>query len=578
MKLLVFLLICISRGELPLITTEMNDTTITYKGTGKIDLLLGLLSAGKQIIVVEEGITEIGDGAFSGVEAVDATMINKNFTYHAVYLPRSLKSIGNFAFALNTKLDTLLFPKYEGTNSDEEREKFYALRSIGKGALMKCSSLKNANVPSTYTVVEDYIFKGTPVTGHKFNSKTTKIGIGAFQDCTLLKSIAIPSTVTSVGESAFENCISLQNATCEAESCSFGGQCFKDCVSLKEFTFPKSAYLGVPGGIFENCASLAKCTMPTTLNTEGILESTTAKMFLNCKNLATVTLPTNIKALGESMFKNTSIETLYLPTSVNMIEPEALRDCTKLKYVNVSSPEKTTIGLNTFDNTPNLELLAVHGNLTPLTGDDVLGGKKFCYYGQTNPEGSKLALDQGVTTVYVTKSFKNNYEYFGAALNTSLDKFIGYPCQVMQGYDCSFPGEPGLPTESETMSYSDEISETEDISGTEEISQSADASLVASEMPTESSSADSGIVDNDDHKKKKKLSTGAIIGIVLGCLAFLALLLLLIICCCKKHRHNKLETKGDKKESSIALKKTSSKKGYESVDNLKDQQPEKLMV
>ena len=138
----------------------------------------------------------------------------------------------------------------------------------------------------------------------------------------------------------------------------------------------------------------------------------------------------------------------------------------------------------------------------------------------------------------------------------------------MKGDVCSFPGEPGIPEENETesMSYSEEISESESINVSEEPSE-----LLTSE-PTNS--------ENNEHdkKKKKKLSTGAIIGIVLGCLAFLALLILLIVCCCKKHKNNNIATKDARNESSIGLKKTPSKKGYESVDNINDNEPSKLMV
>ena len=575
MKLLLFLLILFSKGEiqptdkhrkhsllLDGVNCTKNSTTATYSGNGTITLLLAKESIGVQNIVIEEGITAIDDFAFSSLSK-QVTGDDILFNYQKVYLPRSLVSIGKYAFAGNSNLTTFLFPQFNGTRTEAEIEKFYALRTIGEGAFDDCTQLTKLNIPNSITSIENYVFRGVPVTGYAINSKVKSVGMGAFQNTKLTK-ITIPESVTSIGAFAFGNCSNLQTVTFNTKSCSFGGECFKNCEKLKEFTFPESAHLGLPGGILENCPSLTKCTMPKTLTDENGIESSTINMFTNDVSLTDVTLPTNIKKLGLRMFANTSIETLYLPTSVNFIDAEALKDCTKLKYVNVSSTEPTTLGLNTFENTPNLELLSVHGDLAVDMGEDMFGGQKFCYYGTTNPKGSKLALDPSKTKVYVTKDFNKTHTTFGGVVPG--DDFNGYPYEVMKGDVCSFPGEPGIPEENETesMSYSEEISE----------------SINVSEEPSEMLTSEPTNSDNNEHdkKKKKKLSTGAIIGIVLGCLAFLALLILLIVCCCKKHKNNNIATKDARNESSIGLKKTPSKKGYESVDNINDNEPSKLMV
>ena len=590
MKLLLFLLICFSKGEiqpskqhqkhnllLDDVKCTKNRTTATYSGNGTLTLVLGQEAIGAQIIIIEEGITAIEDFAFSRI-STPIPGIENIFSYQKVYLPRSLVSIGKYAFSsVNSNLTTCLFPFYNGTNTEAEKEKYYALRTIGEGAFSDCTKLININIPNTVTSIENYVFKSVPITGYTLNSKVTSIGIGSFQN-SKITNITIPESVTSIGAFAFGNCSNLQTITFNTKSCSFGGESFKNCANLKEFTFPESAHLSLPGGILENCPSLTKCTMPKTLTDENGIESTTINMFTNDKSLNEVILPTNIKKIGMKMFENTSIEQLYLPTSVNFIDAEAFKDCTKLKYVNVSSTEPTTLGLNTFDNTPNLELLSVHGDLSVDMGEDMFGGKKFCYYGTKNPKGSKLALDPSTTKVYVTKEFKETHDTFGGIVTG--DDFNGYPCEIMTGSVCSFPGEPGLPIESESES----ISESELISSSNEEESTLSESNNSEESFETSLSTESENTDNDDNnkhdkKKKKKLSTGAIIGIVLGCLAFLALLILLIVCCCKKHKNNdNIETKDERKESSIALKKTPSKKDYESVDNIKDDKPEKIMV
>lgn len=301
-----------------LVTYDENATAVTYKGTGTVDLALGLKAHGKIIIAVEEGITEIGDFAFC--QETIPLVQKESFIFQNVYLPRSLVKIGKYAFSsADSQLVSLFFPFNSGNETDKEN--FYALREIGEGAFMNCDKLTKANVPATFTVVNNFVFKGvTQITGNTLNSKTTKIGIGSFQDCTLLNKFVIPSKVTSVGELAFGNCTSLKTITCQTQSCEFGGECFKNCLALQEFTFPKEAHLCILGGFFENCASLTKCTMPKTLKDKDGIQSSTLNMFSNCQNLKTVTLPDNIDSLGIRMFQNTSIETLYQNQFIKLVQ------------------------------------------------------------------------------------------------------------------------------------------------------------------------------------------------------------------------------------------------------------------
>ena len=62
----------------------------------------------------------------------------------------------------------------------------------------------------------------------------TRIGDGAFQDCTSLTNITIPDSVTSIGDWAFMDCIGLTSLTIPEGVKSIGYSAFSGCTSLTD--------------------------------------------------------------------------------------------------------------------------------------------------------------------------------------------------------------------------------------------------------------------------------------------------------------------------------------------------------
>ena len=103
------------------------------------------------------------------------------------------------------------------------------------------------------------------------NSKLTSIPEGAFAYCKNLKTIKLPSTITSIGDEAFYNCQSLTNIEgldkCNLKS--VGSAAFSNCKALENLDFSKSTFTNVPSKAFNGCSALAKITLPNTLTTIG---------------------------------------------------------------------------------------------------------------------------------------------------------------------------------------------------------------------------------------------------------------------------------------------------------------------
>ena len=62
----------------------------------------------------------------------------------------------------------------------------------------------------------------------------------AFTECSSLKEIVLPSTLTEIGYGAFTYCSALENVVLPDSLVKLGSGAFRDCASLKSVTIPAS--------------------------------------------------------------------------------------------------------------------------------------------------------------------------------------------------------------------------------------------------------------------------------------------------------------------------------------------------
>ena len=136
----------------------------------------------------------------------------------------------------------------------------------------------------------------------------TTLGNRAFQDCTYMTSVIVPSTITYFGESTFLGCSSLQSVTLPNGITNLGENTFQSCTSLSNITIPDSVmYMGQ--SIFSGCTSLLSINIPET--TGGIGNYA----FKGCTSLTSVTVNrTTPPTLGSGAFDNTNDCPIYVPS------------------------------------------------------------------------------------------------------------------------------------------------------------------------------------------------------------------------------------------------------------------------
>ena len=249
-----------------------SDDSVTSIGKWAFSGCSGLTS-----ITIPNGVTSIGSSAFNGCSGLTSVTIPSSVTSIGDsafrYCPKLVEVInnsslnikkGNFNYgsvasgALNVKKygssdivnkDGYLFYTNDGTNyllgyvgnaTDLELPANYNGNSyeIYRYAFEGCSGLTSITIPSSVTSIGIHAFEGcSGLTSIKIPSSVTSIGSTAFEGCSGLTSITIPSSVTSIGQSSFSVCSGLTSVTIPSTVTSIGYQAFYGCIGLSEIRF-----------------------------------------------------------------------------------------------------------------------------------------------------------------------------------------------------------------------------------------------------------------------------------------------------------------------------------------------------
>ena len=152
------------------------------------------------------------------------------------------------------------------------------------------------------------------------------IGDVAFKNCSDIKKITIPDSVTKIGDNAFFNCSNLTDLTISENITTIGKYAFSNC-NITNITIPKNITV-IDNGTFYYCKKLTNITLPdtlTTINTEA---------FYGCNSLTEINIPNSITDIAISTFENCSnLKNIILPDSITQIGTGAFNGCTNLSKI-----------------------------------------------------------------------------------------------------------------------------------------------------------------------------------------------------------------------------------------------------
>lgn len=201
------------------------------------------------------------------------------------------------------------------------------------------------------------------------NSSITEIPENAFSNCTSLKTVKLPSTVTKIADDAFADCKKLEEiqglSNCKISE--IGKDAFAGCYNLKTFDISSATITSLPDTICSNMYALTSIHLPKTLTSIGTsalegckkleeitgisdckLTSIGANAFASCSALKEVDLSKgSFTALPTSAFaKDTALTSVKLPDSLTEIGEKAFVGCGAMEKIDLSNTKLTTIGKN----------------------------------------------------------------------------------------------------------------------------------------------------------------------------------------------------------------------------------------
>ena len=384
-----------------------DDGTLTISGTGKMKdygdnygmsvapWYVG--SSQVKTVIIEDGVTSIGDRAFDG-----CTKLTR------VVIPDSVTSIGYSSFRGCYSLPSVAIPD--------------SVTSIGDSAFAYCKVLTGITLSGSVTSIGSCAFQSCDsLTSVTMQNGVTDIGDNAFTYCKNLTSVTIPNSVKTIGTSAFYNCAGLTRVTIPGSVTRIEQDTFKGCSGLTSVTI-SAGVTSIESGAFRDCTSLTSVTIP------GSVTSIEGYAFAYCSALTSLIIHDGTTSIGISAFMNcTSLGSVTIPRSVTDIGGYAFGSCRSLADVYYGGTEtdwtKITIGNGngnltsaTLHCAPNAPVVRIGNSASSgkpmLTWNAVEGATSYRIYRSTSKGSGYSLLGTTTATSYTNTGAKAGTTYY----------------------------------------------------------------------------------------------------------------------------------------------------------------------
>ena len=349
-------------------TVTLSGGVLTVSGSGAMDNYISdspWSNSSITSIVIEAGVTHIGDFAFSGCNNASLT---------SVTIPASVKEIGSYAFQKCTSLTTVDIAVGS------------SLTTIGASAFRYCSGLTSFTIPVTVTTI---------------------YGWDTFADCTSLKDVycyAAPFTAWEVDDYSFSAPTKFHVLNASAWSANYN----PDNV---EFVGDLSSITGYCGDPSVNSGKDVTWTLTNagvlTISGTGDMEDFNSEVspWEGYRGIITsIFIMDGVTSIGyEAFYGCEGLTSITIPNSVTSIGDYAFEFCEYLTEVTIGSGV-TSIGDYAFYGCVRLKTITVSGG----TNLKVVNGVLFTYDGKllikypAGKSGDSYTIPDGVETIGVS--------------------------------------------------------------------------------------------------------------------------------------------------------------------------------
>ena len=239
-------------------TLDVNKGILTIKTTQDSEPMPNFINASNTpwytvrsvivSIILEVGISTIGDFAFYGLDKLTS-----------VTIPNSVTNIGISSFQDCSSLTYITIPN--------------SVLTIGYYAFTDCIDLKSITIPDLILSISALTFQRCiNLSSVTIGNSVKVIQNGAFEDCKSLTSVTIPNSVITIQNGAFRNCSNLTSVTIPNSVATIGDRTFSNCTQLKDITVNWIIPLSITNNVFQGVRA-ADVNLHVPLETENLYKA-----------------------------------------------------------------------------------------------------------------------------------------------------------------------------------------------------------------------------------------------------------------------------------------------------------------
>ena len=249
----------------------------------------------------------------------------------------SIKKIGYYAFGGNGSLVSVTVPE--------------GVTYIDGYAFASCESLKSVYLPdSLITLGYGVFYHSSALESVRIGKNLETIGSSVFDECSKLNNLSFPKTLKRIGEMVFMECKSLASVSFEGTGAEWKAiekvelwnagaafstvHCSDGDLELYEYDGSRGL-LYVQYGSYAQLAGIGTCTdkniviasayngVPVVIIEDGVFKSN--------KNIRSLTIPDKVHYIGKQAFAFcTSLESVVLPENLKTLGADAFNGCVAL--------------------------------------------------------------------------------------------------------------------------------------------------------------------------------------------------------------------------------------------------------
>ena len=324
-------------------------------------------------VVIPDNVTTIGESAFASIRSLSSVTIGKGVTNignnafyssamfndhlniyiadmekwlsidFASYIPSHNLYLNNkIVKELHIPTGIVQLKQYALANCDslEKVVLHDSISQIGKGAFYLCSSLETVECGRAISLIDELAFYSCSLLKDLtfYGENLLTIDNSAFANCEKLESIALPSSLTTIGNSAFYSS-GLKSINIPKSVSTIGVSVFGGCSELASICVENgnAKFYALNNCLIDSSTgTLVQACSASSIPNDSRVTSIGSYAFSGYSMLESINIPSNISIIGDYAFKGCSgLQELIIPDTVDSIGCGALSGCYNLQKLTI---------------------------------------------------------------------------------------------------------------------------------------------------------------------------------------------------------------------------------------------------